>query len=188
MAGVRVKGLEGLLAKVRKLDHILQVEVDAEMSASATTIAQNAARAAPVDEGGLRGAIKDNTTTKFKKYITVNKSYAPFVEFGTGKKVRVPTGLESYAAGFKKRRGSGDFASFVLAIEGWMKRHGITAKSFGAKSPKKRSNKTSGNKGLAYVIALKILRDGVRPQPFLFPAFFDEQPKLIKRVENLLKV
>jgi hypothetical protein len=39
---------------------------------------------------------------------------------------------------------------------------------------------------LAYVIARSILQKGLRPQPFLIPAYEQEKPKLIKRLKELL--
>jgi hypothetical protein len=36
-------------------------------------------------------------------------------------------------------------------------------------------------------MALKILKNGLRPQPFLIPAFEAEKPKLIKNILNVMK-
>lgn len=171
--GVTIKGLDSLTKKLQNLSEDLQTEVDAEMSASATTIAHNAANRAPVDEGRLRGAIKDDVSTRFRKTVSVNLDYAPFIEFGTKKKVSVPNGLEAYAAQFKKKLGKGGFNEMVKSLEGWLKRHGQGGK---------------GLKNRARMLALKILRNGIKPQPYLFPAYFDEQPKLMKRLEEIIKI
>jgi hypothetical protein len=37
------------------------------------------------------------------------------------------------------------------------------------------------------MIALSILRKGLRPQPFLIPAFEQEKPKLKLRIEKIIK-
>jgi hypothetical protein len=42
-------------------------------------------------------------------------------------------------------------------------------------------------KSVAYIIALSILRKGLRPQPFLIPAFEQERPKLKLRILNIIK-
>jgi len=100
--GVEIKGLKELQAKFAKLDEDLQTEVDAELTASAVNITSNAKRMAPIDTGRLRGSIVPDTNTKFFKKVTANVFYAPYVEFGTGTKVQVPAGLETYAMQFKK--------------------------------------------------------------------------------------
>jgi hypothetical protein len=41
-------------------------------------------------------------------------------------------------------------------------------------------------KGLAYIIALSILRKGLRPQPFLIPAYEQEIPKLKTNIKRIL--
>lgn len=64
-----------------------------------------------------------------------NVTYAPYIEFGTGKLVQVPQGLESYAMQFK-------------------------------------------GKGIKEV--------NLPARPFMFPAFFAEKPKLIKKIKNVL--
>lgn len=170
---VTIKGLDALLKKLDSLSEDIQKDVDEEMSQSATTIAHQAASKVPVDEGRLKGAIKEDVSTKFRKSVSVNLDYAPFIEFGTKKKVSVPNGLEAYAAQFKKKLGKGGFEDMVKALSGWLKRHGQGGK---------------GLKNRARMLALKILRNGIRPQPYLFPSFFEEQPKLMKRLEEIIDI
>ena len=43
------------------------------------------------------------------------------------------------------------------------------------------------DKSIAYAIAISILRKGMRPQPFLIPAFETEKPKMIKNILNAIK-
>jgi hypothetical protein len=43
------------------------------------------------------------------------------------------------------------------------------------------------NMSTAYAIAISILRKGLRPQPFLIPAFEAEKPKLISKIQNVIK-
>jgi hypothetical protein len=38
-----------------------------------------------------------------------------------------------------------------------------------------------------YPIMMSILHNGVKAQPFLFPAFFAEQPQLLKRLKKVLR-
>lgn len=198
--GVRIKGLDHLLAKVKKLEQVLQAEVDAEMGASARVIegeARQTATANSFDRGRLAGSIVADDTVPFRKRVTANIYYAPFVEFGTGKKVKVPTGLEAYAAGFRKKMDRGKFKDFVRAIEQWMKRVGIEAATeiTQVKSGKRKGQfrKVGGadqrlaQYALAYTIARSILRNGLKARPFLFPAFFKEEKNLVDRIEKLIK-
>ena len=41
---------------------------------------------------------------------------------------------------------------------------------------------------LAYAIAISILRNGIRPQPFLIPAYEMEKPKLFNRLNPAFQV
>lgn len=83
--GITINGLDFLGERLASMDEALKVGIDAEMSISAGTIAREAAQAAPdEDNGKIRNAIKENITTPFKKYITVNAEDAAYIEFGTG--------------------------------------------------------------------------------------------------------
>lgn len=137
-----------------------------ELKASALNIQKAAKRAAPANLGGLRGSIGVSS-----EYLSSNVfstvSYAPYVEFGTGGKVSIPSGFDEFAAQYKGKKG-GKWVEFLAAIKQWVKRKGIDEK-------------------LAYVIARSILRNGIRPQPFMIPSYQDEKPKLIKRLQRLFK-
>jgi HK97 gp10 family phage protein len=192
-----IKGLDQLNARLKDLSHDLKEEIDAEMSASATNIAKAASAKAPKGRGKLGGAVKEDITQPFSKKIVVHSNYAAFQEFGTGKKVSVPAGFEAVASGFKKKMDGATFAKFVENIEGWMKRKGITAATLitQVKSGARRGQfkkvggdaQKAANKHLAYIIAINILKNGLKPQPFLIPAFLDEKPKLIKKINQILK-
>jgi hypothetical protein len=43
------------------------------------------------------------------------------------------------------------------------------------------------HKGFSAYAAQFILKNGIKPQPFLIPAYLNEKPKLIKRIVELLK-
>ena len=113
--------------------------------------------------------MSDNT--KFIYSIGTNVKYAPYIEFGTGGKVNIPAGFSSYASQFKGKKG-GKFKEMVLAIMEWVQKKGIA------------SGKQS--KSVAYAIAISILRKGLRPQPFLIPAFEAEKPKLKNKIKEIL--
>lgn len=185
--GVKVKGLDKLLVDINNLPKKIQAEVDYEMSQSATTIALRAAEKVPVDEGRLKGAIKEDISQPLTKYVTVNLDYAPFIEFGTKKKVQIPSGLESYAAQFKKKM-PGTFELLVDRLTDWVRRKGI-AGIYSTKTKKRLGNylnKAIQDRQVARQIAIRIAKNGIKAQPFLFPAFFDEEPRLIKRLQDIV--
>jgi HK97 gp10 family phage protein len=169
-----IGNLSDVLKKLDTLDAKVQQQVKDEINASALNIQSGAKRLAPVNFGQLRNSIylKERKVEKGIVYtVGSNASYAPYVEFGTGGKVSIPAGFEDLASGFKGKK-AGTFKDMVQALTLWVRRKGIG----GGK-----------DKSIAYAIALSILRKGMRPQPFLIPAFQTEKPKLIKNILNVLK-
>jgi HK97 gp10 family phage protein len=168
---VSLSGMKQLESKLQNLTTALKEDVGNEISASVNTIRNSAIRLAPVNLGQLRGSINTDKVNELTYSVAANASYAPYVEFGTGPQVNVPADFKSYAQQFKGKSG-GKFRDMVEALTLWVKRKGI--------------GNGKNDKGLAYVIALSILRKGMRPQPFLIPAYEMEKPKLIQRLNKLL--
>jgi hypothetical protein len=162
--------------RFEKLSQDVKNNIKDEVNASALKIQSDAKKLAPVNLGTLRGSIyKDEVSKSPNEYMVIvgaAAKYAPYVEFGTGGKVSIPNGYQDYALQFKNKSG-GKFIDMVLALTEWVLKKGIA------------NGKQS--KSLAYAIALSILRKGLRPQPFLIPAFETEKPKLIQRIEKILK-
>jgi len=169
-----IGNLSEVLKRLDTLDAKVQQEVKDEISASALNIQSGAKRLAPVNFGQLRNSIylKEQKVQKGVVFtVGAKASYAPYIEFGTGGKVSIPAGFEQLASGFKGKK-AGTFKDMVQALTLWVRRKGIG----GGK-----------DKSIAYAIAISILRKGLRPQPFLIPAFQAEKPKLIKNILNVLK-
>ena len=168
---VSLGGMKELEGKLKNLTTALKVDVSDEINASALKIENQAKRLAPVNFGQLRGSIAHSKDSELTYSVAANASYSAYVEFGTGPQVNVPADFKSYAQQFKGKSG-GKFKDMVEALTLWVKRKGI--------------GNGKNDKGLAYVIALSILRKGMRPQPFLVPAYEMEKPKLIQRLNKLL--
>jgi HK97 gp10 family phage protein len=171
---VSLGGFKELEGKLKNLTTALKVDVSDEINASALKIENQAKRLAPVNFGQLRNSIylkEKNVDKGYVFSVGSNASYAPYVEFGTGGKVSIPAGFEELASGFKGKK-AGTFKDMVEALTLWVKRKGIG----GGK-----------DKSIAYAIAISILRKGMRPQPFLIPAFEAEKPKMIKNILNVIK-
>jgi len=77
--------------------------------------------------------------------------YAGYVEFGTGMKTQVPQEFSGIANAIRSNPKK-SFKEGLKAIKDWCKRLGIDVKA-------------------AYPIFMSILRDGVRPRPFMYPAY-----------------
>jgi HK97 gp10 family phage protein len=168
---VSLGGMKELEGKLNKLTTALKVDVGDEINASVIKIENQAKRLAPVNFGQLRGSIAHSKDSELTYSVAANASYSAYVEFGTGPQVNVPADFKSYAQQFKGKSG-GKFKDMVEALTLWVKRKGV--------------GNGKNDKGLAYVIALSILRKGMRPQPFLVPAYEMEKPKLIQRLNKLL--
>lgn len=130
----------------------------------------DAAAAVPVDEGFLRNSIKPVLATQdnLKASVIVAANYAAFVEFGTRSFAAayvssLPQTWQGYAASFKGKSG-GTYNDFILRLMGWIKRKGIDQK-------------------LAYPIARKIMRTGIKARPFLFPAVQKNYAELLNRLK-----
>lgn len=178
MAGITldIKGLNETIGKLDKYNKTVQTEIKDEVNASALAIQSNAKKLSPVNLGTLRNSIylqeQSVSNVKYMYSVGAQASYAPYIEFGTGGKVSIPNGYESYANGFKGKS-SGKFKDMLMALTMWVQRKGIA------------SGKNS--KSVAYMIAISILRKGLRAHPFLIPAFEAEKPKLKLRIEKILK-
>ena len=179
MSGItlNITGSDHLLKRFEKLKTTGKNEIKNEVNASALKIQSEAKTRAPVNLGMLRNSIylaeqsKDNNKYVFS--VGSSAKYAPYVEFGTGGKVSIPAGFQDYASQFKGKSG-GTFKEMVKALTMWVERKGLAG-----------SGKQS--KSLAYAIAINILRKGLRPQPFLIPAFEQEKGKLLQRIEKIIK-
>ena len=158
--------LQELLTKISKVDQEVRVKTDRAIEASARNIEASAKRKVPrgvsnnlQNSIGVRGSF-------LEREVYSDSKYAPFVEFGTKSKVDVPSGLEGYAMQFKGGRG-GSFEELEKSIARWADAKNIDPEA-------------------VFPIAMNIAKFGVKAQPFLFPSFFAERPKLIRKLKRIL--
>jgi len=183
MAGIffNVTEFDETILKLENLTQKLKNQIIDETNASALKIQSEAKKNAPANFGTLRGSIhlKEEGGIDKKVYIVGSDlSYAPYVEFGTGGKVNTQ-GYNEFANTFKGKTG-GTFQDMLKALVLWVKRKGLVGVSKG----KKGSNKQY--ESAAYAIALSILRKGIRPQPYLIPAYETEVSLLKDRIKNIV--
>lgn len=129
-----ISGLKELEKKLSKLGKDTEDTTANEINNSAINIMRNAKRNVVVDNGFLRNSISFEPLSKLTYTVEAKAKYAPYVEFGTGGLVTIPSGYEQYAAIFK-------------------------------------------GKGIRKV--------NLRARPFLIPAFENEIPDLMKRLNKL---
>jgi len=154
-----LKALDSLGDKVRR-------SAEREIERSARNIERDAKRKAPTGANNRLKTSIDVRGSQLSREVFTDVKYAPYMEFGTKSKVEIPPGLEGYAMQFKG--GGGSFEDFEASIKRWAQLKGIPEEA-------------------VYPIMKSILHKGVKAQPFLFPAFFAEQPQLLKRLKKVLR-
>jgi HK97 gp10 family phage protein len=178
---------------MRKIEKDVIAKLEKEFDKFGLETVNDAKRLAPVDEGRLRNSINYDRK-KLQVTINVNADYAPYIEFGTRKFATkyvssLPQEWQVFAATFKGKASKGSFEEFVLRLTKWVKRKSIGA-SYNITTRRrnrvgKQTADTTANAD-AYAIALYILRNGIKPQPFLVPAFEKNKIKLIANLKTIL--
>lgn len=157
-----VQGTTELINKLRGFGVQGERIANASINAVADLIVADAKRNAPADLGTIRQNIGKSVKSNengVQAYVFSAAPESAFQEFGTGGRVVVPAEMAELASQFKGKS-SGDFKAFVKALTGWLSRHGIDEKA-------------------AYPVARAILLRGLKPQPFLYPAYIAHKDKLL---------
>jgi len=196
MINLKASGIDAILAKFNTLANQAQNDVQEQLNSFADDVARDAkqlVKANSSDEGNLLRNINPEYGSGFVS-ITANTKYAAYIEFGTRKFAAeyvssLPSDWQAYASTFKGKSNSGDINEFFAAILEWVNRKGITAR-FSVKTRKRLKN----NKGddireiaAARAIAFSILRNGIRPKPFMYPSVNRNLPLLIQNIKDVFK-
>lgn len=123
-----------------------------------------AVSATPSNTGFLRNS-SYSEVNGLEGVVGFKAQYAAFMEFGTGALVDAPAEWSEYASTFKGQD-FGSFEEFKISLLDWMRNKGIEER-------------------FLFPIMMKILRVGIAPQPFLYPAW---KNNTIKFLENLKKM
>lgn len=182
-----LKGFTQLQNRLNRASVAVRKEIDAELGFAAENIARNAKRDAPVDEGRIRGSISVQKKKENEFDIVSASEYSPYMEWGTKRRVKIPTALAAYASQFRGP-GRGTAAEAIRSLTGWVKRKGIRYDSAGKfKSGKRKGHaKQLSYEQTAWIIFHYIMLVGIRPRPYFFKNFDNERPKLLKNIENVL--
>lgn len=163
---IKIEGQDKLLQLLKDMPQKKMEAVADEFEAYAFELNTMQKQRAPKDEGSLVQAITNKQTKPLTWEVVCQKIHAVWNEFGTKRKVRVPSGLEDVANQF---RGAG-VASGTSArqeIYEWCRRHGIEKRAW-------------------YLIYREIVTNGISPNPFFYGPFFETRLKFIERIKNVL--
>lgn len=186
---VKVEGLKDILAKVSSMGKDVVEECALELEAAAYNM-NNRALINIKTEGliGVSSFLRQGQVVeKISDYHfeVINKAYyAPFQEFGTGAKVQVPAEWQGMAEEARNSAHHGTFEKFVESIAEWMHIKGIQPRT---SSQAQTSFEEANYKGVAWLIAINILHNGLKARPFLYPAFVAERKELIKNLKAVIK-
>lgn len=163
---VKITGLDKVLKKFGKDGQKeLLAEIGDELQVAAQDGRNRAVKYAPVNSGILRAGIEVEGKDLTWIWYTVAE-YAGYQEFGTKTKVNVPPEMASEADKF--RNGKGTYEDFKEAILAWMRSKGIPAEAL-------------------FPIMAKIMRVGIDPQPFMYPAFKEVEQYLPTTINDVIQ-
>ena len=161
MAKSVIKGIDRVLKRFKRFGEEGEKVIAATTEEVARNIMLDARVNAPKNNGKLAQSINyQPSENKLNYTIDVSSPYGAYVEFGTGRKVSVPTELKDVASKFRGGN-NGTFEEGLQAIRDWCRNKGIDEKA-------------------AYPIFISILERGITPQPYLYPAFVKGRKNYLK--------
>ena len=162
-----IKGMKELQRKLSSLSKEGAKEFADITKINALEIQANAKRDAPIADGDLRQSIVAIEETEYNWSVGSNLGYAPFVEFGTGKKVQIPKGFESLASEARNNN-KGSFNDGLKRIKEWCRKKGIPESA-------------------SYHILVSLINNGQAPKPYLIPNFLRQKSQYRKDLSNAIK-
>jgi hypothetical protein len=195
MITFKAEGIEAALANFKTHSIEAQADIQAALNDWADRTARDAKQlvsANSSNEGMLLNSIHPvygNGTAS----VVASVKYAAYIEFGTRKYAAayvstLPADWSSYAATFKGKAG-GDYYDFLNAILDWVISKGITA-TYSIKTKRKDKNDAAADDRLlaaATAIAFEILKNGIKPKPFLYPSVNKNLPLLMQDIKAIFK-
>ena len=167
MIKVNVSNTKKVLAAIEKYGDEAVQELGDVVKIKALTMVDKAQSLVPRNKSTLALSIKQEQKTPLSYDVGTKEPYAPYVEFGTGVKVKVPPEFK-YLADRAKRQPKGSFKEGLKDIKRWCKAKGIDEK-------------------YAYIIFVNILNNGIRPRPFMYPAYLEGKRTFLKDIKDTIK-
>lgn len=164
-----IKGMRELLRELDKFEKDTEEITKRTIEDVVNMMITDAKAKAPRDLGRLIDSIdSENKDNGWTYVFFVGEVYGAFQEFGTGARVQVPSELTDIASSLKGYK-SGNFSEFLTSIEEWCSRKGIDKKA-------------------AWLIAMSILKKGLDPHPFFYPAYVNNKDKILPLIEQKVKL
>ena len=164
---MKIIGTSKVIFELRAKKKGIDKKIDDITQANAIEMAGDATKRAPEAFGKLKQSITYEKIYDLKWRASSNKVYAAYMEFGTGKKFAVPAEFKDMASSFKGLK-TGTKEQALDSIRDWCKKKGIDPEDA---------------EGIFYVI----MKNGINPQPFFYPAWVSTKKRYVKDLENLLK-
>ena len=104
---MNVFGIDKLITELKNYSEKVNTDINNSVKAAALNVESRAKMDCPVDMGTLRASINTRPIKDDEGYgweVFTPLEYAPYVEFGTGTRVSIPTGYEEYARQFKGQK------------------------------------------------------------------------------------
>jgi len=165
---MKVTGVDKLLKQFDQFGKEGAKVAAGETEAAARDISSQAVRLAPANFGKLRQSIQPEKIAKLSWEVQAMAAYSGYVEFGTGSHVSVPKEMQEQATALRNLS-KGSFDDALDSIRDWCRAKGIDERA-------------------AYPILMSILKEGLRPQPYLYPAFKAGSEKFRKNLTNSIEV
>jgi len=186
---IDLKGLDGLMISINKTIKQAEAETNKALDKFQSNVVKEAKQLVPKNEGRLWNSISGSVSNMQAK-VVVTADYAAYLEFGTRKfaakyVATLPQDWQTYAAKFRgNREGKGTFDQFIQDIMQWVRQKGIGGLQTKSGNISESKSSLDAMQSAAYAIALNILQNGIRPQPFLYPAVKKHTPVLISDIKK----
>jgi hypothetical protein len=184
-AAITIKGMDGLLKRLKQIPENLKVEVDAHMGAIAADYRDRAENDAPQDERRMANQITVKKVKAMDYRVVSPAPYSAYMEFGTKSRFKAIPGIDSSKF---KGKGTGDYEQFKKNIIEWVRRKGITSR-FSVKTRKRLSSKAdkAREESVAYAIIKSIIKNGVHAHPFFFKQLPIARAEFTSKIDQVIQ-
>lgn len=179
MIQVKTPDFRKEIVNLGKIGEAKLKEVQFEIEDTADQIVLAAKNKVPVNEGLLKNEISRKQLSQFQYQIVAETNYSAFMEFGTKTLAQIPAGAGEVAAEVQKayqqaksNKQTGTIQQFEERIRRWVRLKGITG-TYSVKTRRRTGGKAKQAKEddqVVFFIMRKILKIGVKPQPFFYPS------------------
>lgn len=185
---ITLTGADKVMKAISNYSEEKKKNIDELLKDGARRIEGKAIRAAPVNFGQLKRSIKYQKTDEGYE-VTAGSDYAVYVETGTKQNFQVDSEFAAYVSQFKGKTGQTGLYEAILA---WVKAKGIKFEKAQSEGKKQRQPATVRTRYLtaeqtAFIIAQFIAFHGIKPQPYLLPAFVEVRKELINEITKELR-